>query len=53
MEELVDARLPLEVPIAGRAAVNADDELERAAGGGDRGRGRPPPGTRAPFDAGD
>ncbi len=27
MEELVDARLSLEVPIAGRAAVNADDEV--------------------------
>ncbi len=26
MDELVDARLSLEVPIAGRAAVNADDE---------------------------
>jgi DNA-binding FadR family transcriptional regulator len=27
MEELLDARLSLEVPIAGRAAVNADDEV--------------------------
>jgi GntR family transcriptional repressor for pyruvate dehydrogenase complex len=27
MEELVDARLSLEVPIAGRAAVNADDAV--------------------------
>jgi GntR family transcriptional regulator, transcriptional repressor for pyruvate dehydrogenase complex len=27
MEELVDARLSLEVPIAGRAAVNADEEV--------------------------
>jgi DNA-binding FadR family transcriptional regulator len=27
MEELVDARLSLEVPIAGRAAVNADDDV--------------------------
>jgi DNA-binding FadR family transcriptional regulator len=27
MEELLDARLSLEVPIAGRAAVNADDAV--------------------------
>ena len=27
MDELLDARLSLEVPIAGRAAVNADDEV--------------------------
>jgi GntR family transcriptional repressor for pyruvate dehydrogenase complex len=27
MEELVDARLSLEVPIAGRAAANADDDV--------------------------
>ena len=27
MEELLDARLSLEVPIAGRAAVNADDQV--------------------------
>jgi GntR family transcriptional repressor for pyruvate dehydrogenase complex len=27
MDELVDARLSLEVPIAGRAAVNADDDV--------------------------
>ena len=40
MEELVDARLSLEVPLAGRAAVNADAEVVRPPGGGDRGRGR-------------
>ena len=27
MNELLDARLSLEVPIAGRAAVNADDDV--------------------------
>ena len=47
MEELLDARLSLEVPIAGRAAVNADDEVVRAPGGGDRSRGRPPAGHAA------
>ena len=31
MEELLDARLSLEVPIAGRAAVNADDESSRGS----------------------
>ena len=47
MTELLDARLSLEVPIAGRAAVNADDGDRRAPGGGDRGRGRPPARHRA------
>src|SRR4051794_13656872 len=52
MEELLDARLSLEVPIAGRAAVNADDtvavRLEEAidAAAGHR------PGTE-PFNAAD
>ena len=40
MGELLDARLSLEVPIAGPAAVNADDGDRRAPGAGDRGRGR-------------
>src|SRR3954451_11811781 len=47
MDELVDARLSLEVPIAGRAAVNADDDvcerLEAAVAAAGRPQARPPP----------
>ena len=43
LEELLDARLMLEVPLAGRAAQRADAELRRAAARGRAGRsgGRP------------
>jgi DNA-binding FadR family transcriptional regulator len=52
MEELLDARLSLEVPIAGRAAVNADDEVcERLEAAIDAAVGHRP-GT-PPFNAAD
>src|SRR3954452_7560910 len=47
MEELLDARLSLEVPLAGRAAVNADESvvarLEEAVAAAGGPRPRPPP----------
>ena len=52
MDELVDARLSLEVPIAGRAAVNADDEAIARLGAAIEAAVGHQPGT-PPFNAAD